>query len=406
MFKFLHIADIHFDAPLASVDPQLGQELKSSQKKAFRRAVDRCIDEQVDGLIIAGDLFDNERIALDTEKFLTEEFERLAGEEIAIFYAPGNHDPVIAMPFKFKDNVHVFDRDDPQEVILEDGEGQRCRIVGVGHLSDREKRNLIRKFPIKTDDMLHVGVAHAMVESVEAAQEKGRYLPTSVSDLEKTGYDYWALGHIHQRQQIKGLPIHYSGAIQGLNINETGVKGGNLVTLADGEAVVSFVPLSDIVYAQCDLDVSGEYESEMEFYQKLRGMVNEALEVSEGAASETILRIWISGRTNMMRYLKQDENILYLEEEVAKDLGLKALEIKRKSLFALVSFEEMLKENPVMGEIIDLLDHPEEDERFMEALKALKFRTLDDEKPIGELLGEHREQLIENLMLYFMGDRS
>ena len=218
MFKFIHIADVHFDAPLTSKNEQLAQEMKMGQRNAFTNAINRCIAESVDALIIAGDLFDNDSVSLQTEKFLWDQFERLNKEKIKVFYAPGNHDPLITMKVNFGDNVIVFNQDEPQETVLTDSEGKHCHIRGVGHMDNNEKRNLIKKFSVKQEEDWVIGIAHAMVDSVEAGKEKGKYLPTTLDDLVKTGYDYWALGHIHQNIRFKDYPITYSGALQGLNI--------------------------------------------------------------------------------------------------------------------------------------------------------------------------------------------
>jgi DNA repair exonuclease SbcCD nuclease subunit len=406
MFKFLHIADIHFDAPLTNKDCQLSQDLKLGQRKAFKRAIERCIDETVNGLIIAGDLFDNERISLETEKFLWDQFERLREKDISVYYAPGNHDPVIATRFKFNENIKIFDQDVPEDVVIVNAEGSECHLIGVGHLNDREKRNLIRKFPIKTTKSIYIGIAHAMVESIEAGKEKGRYLPTTLSDLAATDYDYWALGHIHQRMQMKDMPIYYSGTLQGLNINETGSKGGNLITITKKHVKVEFIPFNSIQYEQCSLDISGEYESELDFYHALKAQLVTAIAGIEFITGDVILRAKLTGRTNMMSYLKKTENIQYLEDELLRDLGIRSFEIKLERVFGMVSFEQLLKDNPVMSEIIEIIDHPEKDPKFFEAVSGLNFKSIDGNQSVEEMIRTNRDELVENLMAYFMGDES
>ena len=406
MFKFLHIADIHFDAPLSSKDNHLRAELKKSQKNAFKNAIELCINEKVDGLIIAGDLFDNERVSLETEKFLWDSFDELNKEKIQVFYSPGNHDPVIAMQLKFGENVHVFNRDTPFEYILKDETHNECHILGIGHLNNNEKRNLIKKFPQKTDRHVYVGIAHTMVESVDADETKGKYLPTTLDDLIDKKYDYWALGHIHQRTQFRDLPIYYSGTIQGLNINETGLKGGNLVTFDEGVSDIKFVSLNGIYYHQIQLDISGEYDSELECYKEIKNKLADQIVRVNFSQGQIILRVVLSGKINLASYFTHDENINYIEEELTQDLGIKSLEIKTSGIYGMKTLEELSLDNQVLVEVMDLLDHPEKDPKFYESIQAIKLQYFDSNTAVKELIENNKTEILEYLMSYFTGDES
>ncbi len=108
----------------------------------------------------------------------------------------------------------------------------------------------------------------------------------------------------------------------------------------------------------------------------------------------------------MMSYLKKNENLLYLEDELVRDLGIRSFEIKLERVFGLMSFEQLLKENPVMGEIIEIIDHPEKDPKFFEAVSGLNFKSVDASQSVEEMIRTNRDELVENLMAYFMGDKS
>jgi len=392
MFKFVHIADVHFDAPLSGKNPQLRKELKRSQREAFSKVIDFSLAEEVDGLIIAGDLFDNERISLETEKFLMESLNRLREKNIHVFYAPGNHDPVVQMKMRFEDHVHIFDRDIPTEYVIRDKKDRECHILGVGHMNEKEHRNLIRKFPGKKENHPVIGVAHTMVESVSSDPRKGKYLPTTLEDLLEKDYDYWALGHIHQGQQFKNHPIYYSGTIQGLDISETGMKGGNLIKLGKNGLAVEFVPFNTLYFQQLSLDISGEYSSDYDFYNILKGMISEEVEGVEFPASKTLYRVELTGRTNQWRYLKIPENIAYIEAEMTRDLGFKSLEFKLSKVLPQVDFEELLVDNGILKEVMTLIASPENDPKLTKAIRQLN---------------KEREEDLKNLMMaYFAGGQS
>ena len=68
MFRFLHLADVHLDTRFLGWSGALRELLKESQLRAFKRAVDTALTEKIDSVLIAGDLFDNERLSLATER--------------------------------------------------------------------------------------------------------------------------------------------------------------------------------------------------------------------------------------------------------------------------------------------------------------------------------------------------
>lgn len=404
MFKFFHISDVHFDIPLTSKKEDIRVGLKNSQKLSFKNAIELCIKEKVNGLLISGDLFDNERVSLNTEKFLHENFDLLKEKNIPVFYAPGNHDPSLYMKTKFSSNVNIFDRDDPLEFIIKDKDDNECRIIGVGHLNNNEKRNLIKKFPIKKDKIVTIGVAHTMVENVEADETKGKYMPTSINDLVEKKYDYWALGHIHKRMDLKDDKIYYSGNIQGLNINETGLKGGNLIKINENTTEVSFVPLNSIYFHKILLDISGEYDTELDFYNKVKKLVKEDIVKVEFNNVDMIVRISFIGKTNMSKYIKREENIKYFEEELSRDLDLKSIEIKINGVKSIMDMKQLVLDNNVVEEILELIDNPKFDDKFLKSLEEIKFQVFDDQKDVSELIEQNIDEIKEYLISYFTGD--
>ena len=72
-FSFVHTADIHLDSPLRSLalrDPGLAELIGNATRQAFERTIDLCLDERVDALAIAGDLYDGEQTSIKTALFL------------------------------------------------------------------------------------------------------------------------------------------------------------------------------------------------------------------------------------------------------------------------------------------------------------------------------------------------
>ena len=91
--RFLHLADVHLDTPFAGRRPEVRRRLRGAVREAFGTAVDTALEESVDAVVIAGDLFDGATLSFQTERFLLDELRRLTEVGIPVVYATGNHDP-------------------------------------------------------------------------------------------------------------------------------------------------------------------------------------------------------------------------------------------------------------------------------------------------------------------------
>ena len=94
-FRFVHAADIHLDSPLRSLalrDPELAQLIGAATRRAFVGIVDLCLEERVDALLLAGDLYDGDQTSMKTARFLAAEMQRLHSAGVQVFIVRGNHD--------------------------------------------------------------------------------------------------------------------------------------------------------------------------------------------------------------------------------------------------------------------------------------------------------------------------
>ena len=76
--RFLHLADVHLDTPFAGRSDGVRRRLQEASREALNRAVSCALAERVHAVLLAGDLFDGERLSFQTERFLLEELARLA----------------------------------------------------------------------------------------------------------------------------------------------------------------------------------------------------------------------------------------------------------------------------------------------------------------------------------------
>ncbi|MGV8146995.1 MAG: metallophosphoesterase family protein [Alkaliphilus sp.] len=386
MFKFIHIADVHLDTHFLSKDKELRKKLRESLRDAFNRAIDLCIEEKVNALLTAGDLFDNDNLSFETEKFLIDSFERLRKENITVIYATGNHDPgddaYRVNRINWPKNVHVIKTEEVKIVDMADA-GGKCiaKVVSVGHKTSKESRNLIKKFPNKEAGATYVGLAHASVVNAFDINQHDKYLPTSINDLETKNYDYWALGHIHKRQRISGLQeIHYSGNIQGRHPRETGIKGGLLVTIDNDNVSVEFKQLSSIRWETITIGRLAKIKSYEELKNKIIVDVLEYIENNNCDKNNLIARIGLEGRCPLKNELEEESNLEELENDIKNDLDLLGIEVKTDRLTHSVDVDNYAVGNHVLSEILGAIKNFEKNDELMDRLSKIGFISSEVKK--------------------------
>jgi hypothetical protein len=90
-----------------------------------------------------------------------------------------------------------------------------------------------------------VAVLHGLVEGARGWLRHEPLAPCGPDDFAALGHRYWALGHVHERQQVGRKPAaHYPGSLVARGFAEPGPHGALLVVLgAKGEPKVEFRPL-------------------------------------------------------------------------------------------------------------------------------------------------------------------
>lgn len=313
--RFLHAADIHLDSPLLGLSARAGhraERLVGATRRALARLVDLAVEEEVAFLIIAGDLYDGDWRDFQTGLYFAEQMARLEKAGIPVFLLRGNHDAESTMTRRLSlpPNVQVFDHRKPQSFRRDDlGVVLHGRSFHTRDVTD----NLAATYPAPVAGLLNIGVLHT---ALEGKPPHARYAPCSPADLKAKGYDYWALGHVHERAIIDRDPwIVFPGNLQGRHANETGAKGATLVTTDQGRILdAAHVVLDDVRWARVEIDLKGcAAEAEM------ADQVVAALSLARDAAGERTLaaRLVLTGRTVLHRRLKADAARLDAEMELA-----------------------------------------------------------------------------------------
>ena len=373
MFKFLHVGDVHLDTSFLCRSATLREQLREALRTSFERAVDCAIAEEVDALLIAGDLFDSDRLSYRTEAFLVDQFRRLDQRGIATIYATGNHDPG-GGPFgkaarEWPDRCTYVAANEPVIVDVAGRNGEIvARVVTAGHATAAEATNLARLFPQAADRVPHVGLLHTMVTGARDLESHSRYAPCAVEDLRRTGFRYWALGHIHVRQQVCDQSnAYYCGNLQGRHPKESGPKGGLLVQLRDGlDPEVDFRSFAPIQWLDLRIGDLDGHTSLHALTEAIRSSWSEHL--GQNGEAEHILRLTLAGPTPMYHRLLDAPDLQELEETLAEALGVLDVEVRTDGLSMPVDLEEHRGQPHLLGEVLAMLEEFEKDPALLERL--------------------------------------
>lgn len=210
--KFLHAADLHLDSPLGGLERYEGAPvdlIRGATRRALENLVELAIQEQVDFVVIAGDLYDGDWRDFNTGMFFGRQMNKLRDAGICLYLIAGNHDAASNMTRKLR----LPTNPDGQSVMLSCDQPQTRRLDNIGvaihgrsFAIQAETRNMVPDYPMAIGHWFNIGLLHT---SLSGCEEHDTYAPCTPADLRSKGYDYWALGHIHKRSLIpvEGVPF-------------------------------------------------------------------------------------------------------------------------------------------------------------------------------------------------------
>ncbi|WP_252504100.1 DNA repair exonuclease [Sporosarcina sp. Marseille-Q4943] len=253
--RFIHTADLHLDSPfkgMTGLPPTRLNELRESTFTAFNRLIDYAVETSPDFLLIVGDIYDGEDRSLRAQRKFQEGMEKLHEAGIPVYITYGNHDHLSGnwTRFELPPNVHEFSGE-VEEVSLT-VRGLDVVLHGFSYPNRHVREEMISNYPVASDNYsFHIGLLHG---SIAGNDTHAVYSPFTIGELQSKHYDYWALGHIHLRQQLsEDPPIVYPGNIQGRHRNESGEKGFYEVELSKSGAVLSFVRTSAVHFGKVQI---------------------------------------------------------------------------------------------------------------------------------------------------------
>ncbi|MCE5203405.1 MAG: DNA repair exonuclease [Actinomycetia bacterium] len=386
--RFIHAADLHLDAPFGAIDAQdrrVRDALAASTYEALDAIVATCIDNQVDFLVLSGDVFNARERGVRSQFAFARAAATLERAGIPIYMVHGNHDPATGTGgvVRIPDNVHVFPHDRVERVVFErDGEAV-CALYGRSFRVAAETADLASEFRRDPADTIAIGVLHT---NVGARPDYDDYAPSSPQDLISARMDYWALGHIHKPEVVLTRPLAvYAGCPQGLDPTQTGLRGCYLVTLGDGPTTAEFIPTASVIWESATVECG-----ELGTLEGVRAAVRSVCDAARTAADgrPVVLRVELIGRSEAHHDLALPAALKALTDEVRRE-AMDAeqwvwVDRVRDHTRPAIDLDALRHAEDFSGDIVRLADELLADPEAASELVAAELRALLDR--VGNLV--------------------
>ena len=259
--RLLHTADLHLASPLKSFG-ELAQERRRDFLRTFDRIITLAIKREVDGLLVAGDLFDSNDVDAETVGRVQDGFARLEGRGIRVVLIPGTHDNVVSAesvyaryPFA---SAHILKEPVVTEPLRLEIRGTAVWFYGFAYRTDRSQEALasLRR---RTEDGIHVGLLHGSLKGSTEWEMRRKDIPFSTPELAALGLDYIALGHYHAVACLEegGRTIAcYPGSPEGKRFGENGPRHVLIVEVGQGKVLVEKVQVQSKIMDELSVDAS------------------------------------------------------------------------------------------------------------------------------------------------------
>jgi exonuclease SbcD len=259
MVRIVHIADVHLGAPctyLGDIAPIRKKDFINS----FEKVVNFCCEPRnnIDALIIAGDLFDMYDPPSDLVGIVQRCLSKLVQNNILVVAVPGTHDA-----FGYENSVYRKNQfpmkilcsptfDDP---IVHQLSGEQVFFYGMAYIRGVSK-NPFESFSRLQKEGIHIGVLHGSV-GIPSSWERDKDLCVSEEDIAQSHLDYLALGHFHNFQKnLYGSTLTvYPGSLESKDFTECGPRYMAVVDFAGGNPHIEKIAVNTRMVKTIDFNV-------------------------------------------------------------------------------------------------------------------------------------------------------
>ncbi len=379
--KLVHAADLHIDSPLRGLDRYEGapvSRLRGATRAALENLVALCIDERVDLLVLAGDVFDGSWKDYSTGLFFAAQMTRLREASVPVAIVRGNHDASSSVVRALRLPANV------RELSSRKAETWELRDVGIAvHGQSFSQKvtteDLAARYPDRVPGLFNIGLLHTSIDGREGHEP---YAPTSIETMRSKGYDYWALGHVHAREIVASDPyIVYPGNLQGRHARETGPKGATLITV-EGNVVqsVEHRALDVFRWEVVTVDAASAKNRDDAVDLVRAGLAKKAAEADGRVLAA---RVVVTGSTDANGAIRRDLERFVAEVRAVATDGLGDAAWVEKVIVqtrATIDLGRLREEASALGHLVRRLDAIRGDERELEELAEV-LSELDRKLP-------------------------
>ena len=326
--KFIHIADMHFDAPFTvlSQKKDLGDLRRIEQRQVFKKLIDYIKSESIPYLFIAGDLYEHEYVKLTTIEYINNLFKEIPNTKI--FITPGNHDPYLKNSyyntFNWNNNVKIFKNE------IEKYEDENMAVYGYGFNDFTNLGVDIESINVDTSK-INILLIHGSVDASKTLDLQ--YNPMKSAELRSKKFDYIALGHIHKTNYNESTNMVYPGSTISLGFDELGEHGMIVGEIEKDKLQIQFKRLDDREFIEKEMDITNITSKE-----ELIQLINE-----QQLNEKNMYKVILVGQRNFeinlndiqksvlienIIKIKNKTKISYNLEELAKEESLKGIFVK------------------------------------------------------------------------------
>lgn len=384
MVKLIHTADLHLDSAFRSrFTKEEAENRRQKQLMAWKELLSFAVEKKVQGILIAGDLFDSPVVSHGTMDFFLSTISE--HPEISFFYLRGNHDT--ENTFRYQENL-------PKNLFLFSERGKKYRLndrlllagveYGTKDISFGENEGATQGAGQAAEQAAEQGIgqenahgAEALSKSESESEEESKFLKLKEEDcnillfhgalyqgtpkgeavqgeegiflknLEKLPLSYIALGHIHKGGEGRlnnGALWAYPGCLQGRGFDEEGERGFLYLKVEEEKKEIrkEFIPIKQGEFRILEIELQGE-EGTLACLKKIEVEMEKA-----GIAKEDSLRIILKGKKG----LEQERNLRYLQLQLQDSVFF--LEIRDECELSW-NREEAMKEKSLKGEFLRVL---------------------------------------------------
>jgi len=358
--RVVAMSDLHLDTPFVWAPVEIGRLRRHDLRHSLSATLSLAVSAGADAVVLAGDIYEHERVTPDTAAFMRRVFAEV--DPLPILVSPGNHDWLgrasVWNTNAWSPNVHIFEDRKLAPFELADG----FTVWGAAHHAPANTPGFLDGFSVDREGV-HLGVFHGSERAglqVERA-DKEPHAPFEASAIRCSGLHHAVVGHFHRKREARHHT--YPGNPSVLAFGEPG-DGGAVVIDIDSEGSVErqWVSVSSRSVVDIELDLTGCVDRD-----EVLSRVDVALFGASG-----LVRLILTGE------LSPEIELIDAEVEQAAGSRLDHLVVRRSKLRVAYDLVALRDEPTVRGQFIrDVVDDATLDESTRQRIITTGLRALD-----------------------------